>query len=356
MYQTDRAKQVALIEGQIFSDSEVTSVLNDFASCGRPDFHHDLFCFLNDWFDPSEEMIVYTSGTTGIPKPMVVQKKFMMQSACMTCDFFGLKPNDKILLCMSLNFIAGKMMVVRALVAGLDLYPIEPSGNPLKNADVSFRFASMVPLQIFNSFQNPIEAERLRNIGILLIGGGSIDAAQENKLKDFPNAVYASYGMAETLSHIALRRLNGLNASLNFTPLPSVKLSVSEDDALIIEAPLVCENRLFTNDLAEINPDGSFRILGRKDQVIVTGGLKVQTEVLEATLSTLISVPFAITSLPDPKFGEIIVLVVEQPIDESQLTAMLPSFQVPKKIQVVKSIPRTESGKIDRAALKAIVL
>ena len=352
MYQTDRAKQILLIEGQIFSVADVLAAFNN----GGSDFHFELFRFLNDWFDPSGEMIVHSSGSTGKPKPMVVKKEFMMQSACITCDYFGLKPKDKILLCMSLNFIAGKMMVVRALVAGLDLYPIEPSGNPLKDTEVAFRFASMVPLQIFNSLQNPVETERLRKIEVLLIGGGSINPMLENALKEFPNAVYASYGMAETLSHIALRRVNGLNASLNFTPLPSVHLFLSEENALIIDAPWACENRLFTNDVAVINTDGSFRILGRKDNVIVTGGLKVQAEALEATLSPYIHVPFAITSLPDLKFGEIIVLVVEQPIDESSLAALLPSFQVPKKISVVKTIPRTESGKIDRAALKAILI
>jgi len=356
MYQTDRTKQFLLMEGQRFSASEVSSELKKGSAKKGSDFHLELFRFLEDWFDPSEEMIVHSSGSTGKPKPMVVKKKFMMQSACITCDFFGLESNDRILLCMSLNFIAGKMMVVRALVAGLDLYLMDPSGNPLKDTDVSFRFASMVPMQIFNSLQNPVEAERLREIGVLLIGGGVIDAALENALNDFPNAVYASYGMAETLSHIALRRVNGLNASLNFTPLPSVNLSLSEDSALIIDAPLVCEKRIFTNDVAEIKPDGSFRILGRKDNVIVTGGLKVQAETLEATLSTFIHVPFAISSLPDAKFGEIIVLVVEQPINEFGLINMLPSFQVPKKILVVKSIPRTESGKIDRSALKAILL
>ncbi|MDD4920894.1 MAG: AMP-binding protein [Bacteroidales bacterium] len=341
-----------LIEGKSFSAGDISMVIKD---GGYPNFHLELFRFLEDWFDPSEEITIHTSGSTGKPKPMVVKKKFMLQSARITCAFLGLKPHDKILLCMPLSFIAGKMMVVRALVAGLDLYPVVPSGHPLKETDRTFDFASMVPLQIFNSLQDPIETARLKKIGILLIGGGVISPSLEKALFDFPNAVYASYGMAETLSHIALRRVNGPGASLNYTPLPSVSLSLSEKGTLIIDAPLVSDKKLITNDMAEIDPDGTFRILGRKDNVIVTGGLKVQTETLEAILSNFVQVPFAISSLPDPKFGEIIVLAVEQPIDEGLLARHLPSYQIPKRIIQIEAIPRTESGKINRTALKKIL-
>jgi len=355
MFQTDINKQSIIIEGMTYTQSDVLSVIRNEDSKEWSDFHLELFHFLEDWFAPSEEITIHTSGSTGKPKSMLVKKKLMMQSACITCEYLQLKPKDKILLCMALNFIAGKMMVVRALVAGLDIYPVAPSGHPLVDINQEFHFASMVPLQIFNSLQVPKEADRLRNIGNLLIGGGSINPSLEKELKDFPNPVYASYGMAETLSHIALRMVNGPNASLDFTPLPSVSLSLSEEGALVIDAPLVSEKRLFINDIAEINSDGSFRVLGRKDNVIVTGGLKIQTETLEEKLSEYIQVPFAISSLPDPKFGEIIVLVIEQPIDPSIFTKQLPSYQIPKKIIRINSIPRTESGKINRAKLKSLL-
>ncbi|MFA7044040.1 MAG: AMP-binding protein [Bacteroidales bacterium] len=353
MFQTDIKKQTILIEGVKFSPGDISVTLH--SSKNNSAFHLELFRFLQNWFDASEIMTIQTSGSTGKPKPMVVRKKYMMQSACITCDFFGLKPLDKILLCMPLSFIAGKMMVVRALVAGLDIYPVPPTGHPLKKTSLNLKFASMVPLQIFNSLQMPAETKRLQDTGVLLIGGGVINPALEEALKKFPNPVYASYGMAETVSHIALRRINGSTASLNFTPLPSVKLTLSEEGTLVIEAPLVCERLLYTNDTAELYPDGTFRILGRKDNVINTGGLKVQTETLEAILSTFIHVPFAVSSQPDAKFGEIIVLAVEQAIDETQLTAHLPAYQIPKKIIVLQTIPRTESGKIDRATLKRVL-
>jgi Acyl-CoA synthetases (AMP-forming)/AMP-acid ligases II len=355
MFQTDRKQQTITIEGKIFTAGDIASILSGkMFFAGNSDFYLELFRFLDDWFNPAEETIIHTSGSTGKPKSMVVQKKFMIQSACITCEYLGLKPMDKILLCMPLSFIAGKMMVVRALVGGLDLYLTAPTGHPLKDTEETFQFASMVPLQIFNCLQEPLETERLHQVKNLLIGGGAINPALEKALQGFPNNVYASYGMAETVSHVALRKVNGPEATLNFTPLPSVNITLSEENALIVEAPLVCAKTLHTNDVAEIFPNGTFRILGRKDNVIVTGGLKVQAETLETTLSALIHVPFAITSLPDPKFGEKIVLAVEEPIDETRLKNHLPSFQVPKRIIVV-SIPRTESGKIDRAALKELV-
>jgi len=349
----EEGKPTIKIEGIFFSPENISLAIKNKA-CS--DFQLELFRFLEDWFSPSEEMTIHTSGSTGKPKPVVVKKRLMEQSAKITCKYLGLQLHDKILLCMPLSFIAGKMMVVRALVAGLDIYPIAPSGHPLSETGPDFEFAAMVPLQIFNSLQVPAEQERLRKIRTLLIGGGAIDSNLEEALKDFSNPVYASYGMAETLSHIALRRVNGPNASLNFTPLPSVHLSLSEEGTLVIDAPLVCDKILYTNDIAEICPDATFRIFGRKDNVIVTGGLKVQTETLEATLSAFIHVPFAISSLPDVKFGEIIVLATEQPVEEKQWATLLPSYQIPKKIITIKTIPRTESGKIDRAALKEMLV
>jgi len=339
------------IEGETFFVEDIPLELKKATG-----FRLELFRFLEDWFSPSKVMTIHTSGSTGKPKPMLIDKKYMRHSALLTCSYFGLQKHDKILLCMPLTFIAGKMMVVRAVMAGLDIYPVAPTGHPLSDTDQSFRFASMVPLQIFNSLQNPVEAKRLRKVSILLIGGGVISPTLEEALKDFPNEVYASYGMAETVSHIALRRVNGLDASLNFSPLPSVGLSLAGDDSLIIDAPLVCSMRLYTQDRAELFPDGTFRIVGRKDNVILTGGMKVQAETLEATLSSILRVPFAITSLPDPKFGEIIVLVVEQSIDEALLSANLPAYQVPKKVVLLDTIPLTESGKVNRAKLRELIL
>lgn len=355
MYQLDREKQTIKIEGKTYSP-DIFLGENSPEFISQSDFHNDLFLFLKDWFSDSPTLKVQTSGSTGIPKEMLVEKSRMMQSAQLTCSFLGLKKGDSALLCMPLNYIAGKMVVVRALAAGLDLYPIPPSGNPLKDTDKEFCFAAMIPLQVFNSLQSDTEKKRLSNIKNLIIGGGSIDPQIEEAINSFPHKVYSTYGMTETLSHIALRQLNGNEALDHYYPFDSVTLSVSEDNALIIDAPLVSDERLYTNDIVEIYEDKSFRIIGRKDNIINSGGVKIQIEEVEALLKPVLNNGFAITSLPDPKFGEIVVLVTEREIDENLISNLLPAYSMPKKIVRVNKIPLTETGKISRAALKQLVL
>jgi len=196
----------------------------------------------------------------------------------------------------------------------------------------------------------------LMQIGILLIGGGAIDPELSQTLKTFPNAVYSTYGMTETLSHIALRRLSGTDASEYYTPFPSVKLSLSPENTLIIEAPKVTDEIIYTNDVAKLLPDGRFRILGRTDNIINSGGIKMQAEALEETLRPLLSGNFAITSVPHPKFGEAVVLLIsqEQAISTEQINALFPPFQRPKYILKVEAIPLTPTGKIDRKVCREL--
>ena len=259
-------------------------------------------------------MEVKTSGSTGVPKRMRVEKCRMMNSARITCDFLGLKAGDTALLCMSTDYIAGKMMVVRAIERGLQLITVEPSGHPLagqKGLAPSIDFAAMVPLQVYNSLQVPEERERLRNIRHLIIGGGAIDEGLQAALKDFPNAVWSTYGMTETLSHIALRRLNGVGATDWYTPFEGVTLSQTEDGCLVIDAPAVHDGKLVTNDIAALRTDGSFRILGRKDNVICSGGIKIQMEEVERLLRPHLTIPYIITRAKDERLGEMVVLLME---------------------------------------------
>lgn len=351
MSEFDIHKQTITIEGVSHSpDLFRGEVEPGFAS--KSQFHNELYLFLKDWFSDSPTLTVKTSGSTGIPKEMQVEKGRMMQSARLTCSFLGLNKGDTVLLCMPLEYIAGKMIVVRSLVSGLDLHPVAPSGNPLKDMDIPFDFAAMIPLQVYNSLQSDIETRRLRQIKKLIIGGGAINKNLEERLRDFPNAIYSTYGMTETLSHIALRKLNGKDASLNYHPFQSVSLSLDVDDTLIINAPLVSSETLYTNDIAEIHKDGTFRIIGRKDNIINTGGVKIQIEEIENLLRPLIKDDFAITSLPDPKFGEIVVLVTKGGIDIAEVSKKLPDYYMPKKIVSMDDIPLTETGKINRAEVK----
>ena len=323
---------------------------------GTSDFARQLFIFLKDWFSDSPVLSVCTSGSTGIPQEMLVQKTRMMQSARLTCAFLGLKPGDTALLCMPLEYIAGKMMVVRALVAGLDLHFVTPCGHPLAQQAGPFTFAAMVPMQVYDSMGNETEKSRVMAIKHLIIGGGAIDQAMEQTLQKFPNHVYSTYGMTETLSHIAMRKLNGPDASPRYIPFSGVHLSLGADNALVIDAPLVAQERIYTKDIAHIAQDGSFKIIGRKDNVINSGGIKIQAEEVEALLKPVISGTFAISSAPDAKFGEIVVLVTEEKVDQQLIHQALPKYYVPRKILQVDQIPLTGTQKLDRAGLKKQVL
>ncbi len=218
----------------------------------------------------------------------------------------------------------------------------------------------MVPMQVYNSLQVPEERERLMQIKHLIIGGGAIDDALAVELRSFPNAVWSTYGMTETLSHIALRRLSGPDASDWYTPFPSVHLSLSSDGCLIVDAPDVCSDTLVTNDIAKLSQDQRFRILGRKDNVICSGGLKIQAEELERQLRSHLRQPFVITKCADEKFGEIVVLLTEGSATEARQVCehILPKYYQPRSYFHVPRIPLTATGKPARheAEQLAIVL
>lgn len=337
--------------------------------------------FLDDWNSPNETLLVHTSGSTGKPKPMMVEKRRMVNSARITCDFLGFEPGNTALLCMSLDYIAGKMMMVRAIERQLSLVSVKPCGHPLSDESLSkaecftfessnifvpskrsisfengFDFVAMVPMQVYNSLQVPIERERLSHIRHLIIGGGAIDEKLSSELRKLPNAVWSTYGMTETLSHVALRRLNGPDASDWYQPFDGVGISTNEDGCLVIDAPQVCSQPLQTNDIAEVqvgdtNEPVRFRILGRKDNVICSGGIKIQIEQVENLLREYLVSPFMIAKKKDEKFGEIAVLVTEsEKLSEVKniCKAHLPKYWVPKEFLHYDRIPLTETGKPKR--------
>lgn len=370
-----------------------------------------LATFLDEWNNASDCVLVHTSGSTGRPKPMWVEKRKMLNSARITCDFLGLKAGDTALLCMPLDYIAGKMVVVRSIERGMRLITVKPSNHPLADISETPTFAAMVPSQVFCSLQVPEERERLAGIKHLIIGGGAIthelqaalnelyheqQAAsnemyheQQTILNDTSSftpslshsftsrsgVIWSTYGMTETLSHIALRRLNGPDASEWYTPFDSVHISLNAEGCLVIDAPLVHDGPLVTNDIAEIRHDGCFRIKGRKDNVICSGGIKLQIEEIEDKLRPHIATPFCITKRADEKFGEVAVLLIadheaslaatahssdfsytpaataqspECPHSLAEAFAHLSKYEVPKIVIHVDAIPMTATSKIDR--------
>lgn len=323
--------------------------------------------FISQWHDASDTIEVHTSGSTGAPKVMRVEKRRMLASARATCDFLGLKSGDTALLCMSVDYIAGKMMVVRAIERNLRLMVVEPSGHPLaemakkcdemgKNVD----FAAMVPMQVYNSLRVPQEREILSNFRHLIIGGGPLDPSLEKELQGFDNAIWHSYGMTETLSHVALRRVSGSKASPWFTPMPGVTLSTTEDSCLVIDAPHLCPDCLVTHDIVEMQPGTQrFRVLGRIDNVINSGGVKIHIEQVEKDLAPYIARPFLITKCHDAKFGEIVVMLLqgsEADIRDAQQACEqhLEKYVRPKCILAVPALPMTPTGKPARSQAAAL--
>ena len=353
----DRQQQRLLLEGKEYAPEDISRLVAEGAG-NCPPALWDLYLFLNEWFDASPVITVHTSGSTGVPKGLVVRKDRMMQSARLTCEFLNLQAGDTALLCMNLRYIGAMMMVVRSLVAGLNLVVRPASGHPLSDVEVPLKFAAMVPLQVYNTLRVPAERKRLEHTDILIIGGGAVDDSLEAELKTIPIAAYSTYGMTETLSHIALRRLNGEAASKCYYPFPSVELSLSAENTLIVKDPLRCDDVLQTNDIACLCSDGGFTIAGRKDNVINSGGIKIQAEEMENRLQPFIPVPFAVTAVPDPRLGQALTLLIAGKPDikelENKLQAVLETYYRPKHIFITELIPQTENGKIDRTGCRIL--
>lgn len=321
--------------------------------------------FLIEWRNAEPRVLVHTSGSTGEPKPLWVEKERMRASARITCRFLQLQAGDTALLCLPLDFIAGKMMVVRALEWDLRLLAVAPDSHPLRALAQAYPtvatvdFAAMIPMQVVRSLETPEEERVLKAIRHLIIGGGAIDERLARRLRSFPHAVYSTYGMTETLSHVALRRLSGAEASLWYTPFEGVDITLDPDQRIVIDAPAVCERRLVTNDVGEMHPDGRrFRVLGRMDNVICTGGIKVQAEEVERLLGDHVGAPFFITASPDAVYGQVVTIVVERSTTETPegwlalhhdtFKQLLPPYWHPRKALFVDHLPLTATGKVKR--------
>lgn len=358
----DIQKQALLLDEWRIDATSVCAV-RDIIKKRKQEEYYDLFNFLVEWFSTQSAMNVQTSGSTGQPKQMRVAKEAMVNSACRTCRFLDLKSGESLLLCMNLKYIGAQMMVVRALVAGMRLIVVAPSAHPLAGLKQCVDFLSMVPLQLASSLQTEGERNILQAARVVIIGGGAIDTSLEKEIQIFPCRIYSTYGMTETLSHIAMRCLNGSDKSAHYTPLPGVQISLSTRETLVVSVPDVCNEPLETNDRSVLFPDGSFAVLGRADNVINSGGVKIQIEEDERALQQVFSFSFALTAAPDIYYGERVVLLAEtsRPDDatvQQWLTAaaqVLPRYHAPKKIVFVVSLPRTENGKIDRVACRSIV-
>ena len=316
----------------------------------------ELMYFIIDWLSDSETIDAQTSGSTGNPKKIKLYKKRMEASAQATLDVFDLKAGDKALLCLPIKYIAAKMMVVRAFKGKLDLYCIPPSLSPVSEWTPSLDFAAFTPAQLSQLLKTESGASFVNNIRKIILGGGPVPADLEENVQTLEPQIWHTYGMTETMSHIALRKMNGTDRSNCFYPLPDVQLTENESGCLTITAPYLGVYGLETNDLVEMQNDGGFKILGRKDHVVNSGGVKLFPEQIEQKLSGFIEEPFYVGAVPDEQLGEKLTLFVESEnpdrVKKEQLEKILEEklsgFEIPRKIIFEKQFLRTESGKIIR--------
>ena len=304
------------------------------------DFQKALGDFLIDWFDDKTYIEMNTSGTTGAPKLIRVEKEAMVSSALSTGDFFDLNPGNKVLHCLPVDYVAGKMMFVRSFILGLDMDFVEPNSNPLEYNDVKYNFAAMVPLQAKNSLA------KLTNIKKIIIGGVKIHKSLEQELVKLSNEIYETYGMTETITHIAAKRV-GERA---FTVLPNVTVSSNENNCLVVHAKKINPEPIVTNDIVEIVSDTQFVWLGRFDNVINSGGIKLIPEKIEEKLSTHIPRRYFVHGQADDVLGEKVVLYVEgEPIAiDEEVFSVLDKYEKPKNIVFIPKFTVTATGKIVR--------
>lgn len=296
--------------------------------------------FLLEWFNANSFITANSSGTTGIPKKITIDKQAMVNSALATAEFFDLKAGNRVLHCMSTAYIAGKMMLIRSIILGFEMDYVTPCSNPLKGNNRNYDFVAMVPMQVQNSIS---EVSRVKK---LIIGGAKISETLRNQLLELPTEIFETYGMTETITHIAAKRI-GEKA---FSVLPNVAITCDERGCLVIAAPRISDTNIVTNDAVELLSETQFLLLGRIDNVINSGGVKLFPEQIEAKLSGKIKERFFVIGIPDEKLGEKLLLVIEGTpvVFDDLLLDTLEVYEKPKSICFVPKFTETESGKVKR--------
>jgi O-succinylbenzoic acid--CoA ligase len=341
-------------DNQVFSDPE--DFRADFGSL--PDFAESAFTFCRSWLSGEHSFVQHTSGSTGVPKKIELSREQMQASAMATRDFFGNSSDTTLLCCLNPVYIAGKMMLVRAMVWNCPIWLVEPTSAPLEQVNFSPDFVAMVPLQAEQSIQHADSLTKLQTIGNLIIGGAQLSEKLKGELIEHGIQAWQTYGMTETVSHIALARIS--RESLIYETLPGVEIGQDSRGALWIKSPMSGSGKVQTNDLVELKSERSFSWLGRTDFVINSGAIKLHPEVLEQRVEPLIQkffpgARFFFFGENDEKLGQKLVLILESGPDiekSKKLTAafanILGRFEVPKEVYFSQEFVMTLNGKINR--------
>ncbi|WP_266366135.1 AMP-binding protein [Tellurirhabdus rosea] len=334
----------------------------------QTDYEREALSFCRDWRSGRETFVLQTSGSTGTPKPIPLTRTQMQASARLTGQTLGLTPGDGALVCLNIRYVAGVMMLVRGLELGLRMTVVEPASDPLETLPPPippFDFTALVPLQLETLLSVPGRREVLNRMKAVIVGGAAVSPALEEALQAVQAPVYSTYGMTETVSHIALRRLNGSDRSDLFTALEGVELGVDDRSCLNIRSAATDFARIQTNDVVELREGGRFRLLGRADSIINSGGLKIQPEQVEAVLSPLLAPRrYVVVGLPDERLGEQVTLVLEaEKLPEALLAevrhlvrSQMGPFFVPRQQRTLPVFPLTPTGKIDRKTIRTTLI
>lgn len=332
--------------GVSLDKNDLLRLAYDFIKEGQ-EFERITGVFILDWFNTNSFITVTTSGTTGDPKKIQIEKQSMVFSALATADYFHLNSGNRVLNCLSTNYIAGKMMLIRSIILGLEMDFVAPTSYPLIGNSTVYDFVAMVPLQVENSINELI------NVKKLIIGGAKINENLRSQLLTLQTLVYETYGMTETITHVAARKIG----AKYFSVLPNVFISTDSRNCLVVDVPRITSSKIVTNDVVNIISNSEFELLGRFDNVINSAGVKLLPEQIEIKLAHKIVSRFFVIGVPDEKYGEQLALIIEgNPIliGDSFFNDLLP-YEKPKAIYFVAKFLETESGKIKRSATLSLI-
>ncbi len=350
-------KRSLILNGRFFNEQELIVYCNEQLKSPIPQWQKDNYTFILEWLDSADTIIAQTSGSTGMPKQITLQKQSMIHSAIATGRFFNWQEGMSALLCLSPNFIAGKMMIVRAFVWQLSLITVKPDGRPLQHISENIDFAAMIPLQVSNSIN---ENHNINHVKQLLIGGSAVNSQLQEQLQNIKSSCFLGYGMTETVSHIAIRALNGKQQSATYQAMENVTFSVDKRGCLCIDAPNIVEDTLVTNDMVTLIDKHHFNWLGRFDNVVNSGGIKLFPEQIEAQIAPFIDMPFYLLGVADHHLGEKLVMYIEHPKNKvfngdkikDKISQILTPYEIPRQIILVEKIEYTSTGKIKRLPQK----
>ena len=307
----------------------------------------DYYNFLISWFDHKDYILTKTSGSTGKPKEIKLKKLDLIESSKLTARYFDLKVGDKVISCLPVKYIAGKMMLVRSLVLGLDLYIFPVTSSPISDLKNNYELIAFTPIQLENSI--PF-IEKIKKV---LVGGSPVQKSLKEKILNSKSTIYETYGMTETITHIAAKNLS--IGEKEFTSLPGIEIGI-RDNCLFIKPNHLSVKMVQTNDVVELTNKNKFLLIGRKDFIINSGGVKLNPEAIEKKLEKYISADFVISSIDNTKFGEVVTLVFKKNIPENYNKAFthLSKYEIPKEVLVIDNFPEN-NGKINRVKIRSII-